>query len=111
MLYDGACEFCRAWIGRWRRVTRGRVDYAPYQEARTTVPQLPHEDLARAVHLLEPGGRVTRGAEAVVRSLAAVPGYGWSLWLFRYLPGFAALSEFGYAWIARHRPRGHARSG
>jgi predicted DCC family thiol-disulfide oxidoreductase YuxK len=105
LLYDGACGFCRVWVARWRRVTGERVAYASWQEAAGAFPGILREDLARAVHLVEPGGRVTRGAEAVFRSLAAVPGQGWALWLYRHLPGFAPLSEAAYAWVARHRSR------
>jgi len=46
-------------------------------------------------------GRVTRGAEAVFRSLAGV--WRWPLWLYEHLPGCAAFSEFTYRFVARHR--------
>ena len=111
LLYDGACGFCRAWVDRWRRVTGGRVRFAPYQEADARCAPIPPGDLERAVHLVEPDGRITRGAEAVVRSLATVPGQGWALWMYRFIPGAAALGEAGYAWVARHRPRGGRTSG
>lgn len=104
LIYDGACGFCRTWIERWRRVTGDRIEYAPYQEAAGRVPALAREAFERAVHLVEPGGRVTRAAEAVARSLAYAPGQGWALWLYRFVPGVAPVSEAGYAWIARHRP-------
>jgi predicted DCC family thiol-disulfide oxidoreductase YuxK len=104
LLYDGACAFCRLWIARWRHVAGERVDIAPYQEAAGRAPGLTAEQLARAVHLVEPGGRVTRGAEAVFRSLAAAPGHGGWLALYRRLPGFAPASEACYAWVASHRP-------
>ncbi len=104
LLYDGECRFCRAWIARWRHVIGERIDYAPYQEAAERLPEIPREEFARAVHLVEPGGRHSRGAEAVFRSLAYAPGHGWALWLYRFLPGAAPLSEACYAWVARHRP-------
>jgi hypothetical protein len=46
---------------------------------------------------------VTRGAEAVFRTLAVVPGRGWALGLYRRLPGFAPASEWSYRQVARHR--------
>ncbi|MGH7730549.1 MAG: lipase maturation factor family protein [Candidatus Eiseniibacteriota bacterium] len=106
LLYDGTCAFCRAWIARWRRVTGERVEVAAYQEAAARAPGIAAEELARAVHLVEPGGRVTRGAEAVFRSLAYTPGHGAGLALYRRLPGFARVSEACYAWVASHRPLG-----
>jgi predicted DCC family thiol-disulfide oxidoreductase YuxK len=95
------------WIARWKRVTGERVEYAPFQQAAERVPGLlgvPREAFAKAVHLIEPDGRVTRGAEAALRSLARAPGLGFPLWLYRFVPGMAPLAEAGYAWVASHRP-------
>jgi predicted DCC family thiol-disulfide oxidoreductase YuxK len=104
LIYDGECSFCRAWIARWRRVIGDRIDYAPYQDAAARVPTIPRERFAHAVHLIEPDGRHSQGAEAVFRSLAQAPGHGWPLGLYRSLPGFAAASEWCYRIVARHRP-------
>ncbi len=104
LVYDGACGFCRVWIARWRRVIGERIEYAAYQDAAERVPAVPREAFARAVHLIEPGGRISRAAEAVFRSLAYAPGHGWPLWLYRFVPGVAPLSEACYAWVAGHRP-------
>ncbi|MEK7824149.1 MAG: lipase maturation factor family protein, partial [Candidatus Eisenbacteria bacterium] len=104
LLYDGECSFCRAWIARWRRVIGERIEYAPYQDAASRVPAIPRERFAHAVHLVEPDGRHSQGAEAVFRSLAHAPGHGWGLWLYRFLPGFAPASEWCYRRVARHRP-------
>jgi predicted DCC family thiol-disulfide oxidoreductase YuxK len=57
------------------------------------------------VHLIEPNGRVTEGAEAVFRSLARVPGQGGWIWLYDRLPPFAWLSEALYRWVASNRSR------
>jgi hypothetical protein len=57
-----------------------------------------------AVHLREPSGVWTRGAEAVFRALAVAPGRGWPLRLYRRLPGFAAVSEWVYRLVAGQRP-------
>ena len=70
MVFDGDCGFCRTWIDRWRRHTGENVTYVPYQEAAAWYPDIPEEDFAQAVHLIEADGRVSRGAEAVCRALA-----------------------------------------
>jgi lipase maturation factor 1 len=104
LVYDGECDFCRVWLERWRRATGDRVAYAPYQEAADLVPEIPRARFAEAIHLLESGGRWSRGAEAVFRSLSYAPGRGWALALYRHLPGFAPVAEALYRLIARHRP-------
>lgn len=92
------------WIARWRRLTGERIEYAPFQEAAERVPSVSREAFARAVHLIEPDGRISRGAEAAFRSLASTPGLGLPHWLYRFVPGFAPLAEAGYRWVASHRP-------
>ncbi len=104
LIWDGDCDFCRAWIARWQRVTGDRLDYAPYSEVASQFPEIPRERFERAVQLVEPDGTWSQGAEAVFRSLAHAPGNGWPLWLYRRLPGFAAASEWCYRRVARHRP-------
>jgi predicted DCC family thiol-disulfide oxidoreductase YuxK len=104
MLWDGDCGFCRFWIERWKRLTHGRVDYAPNQEiAAERFPEIPEAALRKAVHLVEPDGRVFRGAEAVFRMMS-VAGWRWPLWLYHQVPGFARLAEWAYGFVAGHRP-------
>lgn len=103
MIFDGDCNFCRRWIARWQQTTGDRVDYLPFQDSRVAerFPELPRADLEQAVHLLEPGGEVTRGAEAVARALAVRT--RWPLRFYRTVPGAAVLAETAYAFVARHR--------
>jgi predicted DCC family thiol-disulfide oxidoreductase YuxK len=103
MIFDGDCGFCRTWIARWKESTGDRVAYAPSQEVASRFPEIPPEVFARAVVLALPNGRVYEGAEAVARSLAAVPGHGAFLWVYRFVPGAAACAELAYRVIASHR--------
>src|SRR5438093_9569292 len=43
MIWDGECHFCRRWIERWREITAGEVEYAPYQEIAVRFPEIPRE--------------------------------------------------------------------
>jgi predicted DCC family thiol-disulfide oxidoreductase YuxK len=79
------------------------VDDAPWQEVAPRFPQIPVERFRASVQLVEGDGRVYEGAEAVFRALAAVPGRGWPLALYRNVPGFAPLAEAIYGFVARHR--------
>ncbi len=102
LVFDGDCGFCRLWIERWRHATGESVEYAPYQSAAVRHPEVPLENFAMAIHLFEPG-RTTRGAEAVLRTLAYVPGLS-KLPLLYKAPGFAPIVEALYRFIAAHRP-------
>lgn len=106
LIYDGKCGFCEAWVGYWRGLTGERVEYLPYQEAAERFPEVPAEDCRRAVQLVTPEGRFG-AAEAVFRLLALAPGFGWWLWLYRWVPGFAAVTELGYRAVAANRDAGY----
>jgi predicted DCC family thiol-disulfide oxidoreductase YuxK len=103
LVFDGDCGFCRRWLERWRSVIGDAFEYALYQEAASRFPHVPPEDFTRAVHLIEPDGRVSSGAEAVFRALAAAPGRRWPLYLYRHAPLVAPVTEWGYRVVARHR--------
>jgi lipase maturation factor 1 len=106
MIWDGECHFCKKWIERWRQITGGKVDYATYQEAAHRFPEIPVEQFKRAVALIEPGGETFFAAKAVYRSLRYRPSRKWLAWSYDHIPGFAAISETAYKFIARHRGLG-----
>jgi lipase maturation factor 1 len=106
MIWDGECHFCRRWIERWREMTAGDVDYATYQEAADRFPEIPLEVFKRAIIFIEPDGETFFAAQAVYRSLACRFSRKWLAWSYDRMPGFAAISEIGYSFIARHRKVG-----
>ncbi|HEY3173248.1 MAG TPA: lipase maturation factor family protein [Thermoanaerobaculia bacterium] len=103
VVFDGDCTFCRFWIERWKSISRGRLDYAPYQETAARFPEIPEDEFRRAVQLVSPSGEVFSGAEAVVRALAEVPGRGHWLAMYRGIPGARAATDAAYRLIADHR--------
>lgn len=106
LVFDGDCAFCRMWVGYWNGLTGDRVEYAPWQSAAGRFPDVPRSDFQKAVQYLENGRRYS-GAEAVFHLLASVPGWRWTLWLYRHIPGLAALTEWLYAFVAGHRNAGY----
>src|SRR6266567_2466705 len=103
VIFDGHCGFCRIWIDYWKERTGDRVDYAPYQEVSGKFPDMPVEAFARSVHLVMPGGEICNGALAVYKLLTYSDRKTWALACYDKLPGFAAVSEFAYRFIASHR--------
>src|SRR5256884_1179464 len=108
MIWDGECHFCRRWVERWREITAGEVDYATYQEVADRFPEIPLEEFQRAGSFIEPDGKTFFAAEAVYRSLACRSSRKWMAWSYDQVPGFAAISEIAYGFIARHRKVGSA---
>ena len=103
LVWDGDCGFCRRSVEHLRLRLGDRVAFEPYQTAHLRFPAISPEAFRAAVHLVEPDGRVSQGAEAVFRALAH-GGKALPLAAYRRLPGFAALSEWAYRQVAAHRP-------
>jgi predicted DCC family thiol-disulfide oxidoreductase YuxK len=103
LIWDGNCDFCRLWIGRWREMTIGKVDYITYQTVADRFPEIPANDFNHSLVLIQPDGTAIFAAEAFYRSLAYRRSREWLSWSYDYLPGFAAVSETGYGFVARHR--------
>jgi lipase maturation factor 1 len=106
MIWDGDCHFCKRWIERWREITAGKVDYAAYQDAAARFAEIPIEQFKRSVAFIEPDGETFFAAEAVYRSLRYRSSRKWLAWSYDHVPGFAAISETAYKFIARHRSLG-----
>ena len=103
LIWDGECDFCRLWIERWREITAGKVDYATYQQTAVRFPEIPVDQFTRAMAFIKPDGDVFFAADAVYRSLGYRHSRRWLAWSYDRVPGFAAASETGYGFIARHR--------
>lgn len=103
IIWDGECHFCRRWIERWREVTAGAVDYVESQKLGDRFPEINRQQFETSVVLVDTDGGVFSGANAVFRSLRHHRSRSWPCWSYERVPLFAALSEFGYQTIARHR--------
>ncbi|MFP2930238.1 lipase maturation factor family protein [Pyxidicoccus sp. 3LG] len=106
VLFDGDCGFCRRWVARWQRRTEGRVRFTPGRWWHRWLLGIRAEDMRRAMHLVEPSGRLSRGAEAAFRALAWSPRRGTRVAArLGLLPGVLHVARGVYAVIARNRRR------
>ena len=103
LIFDGDCNFCRRWISHWQQTTGDLLEYIPFQDPSVTLrfPELPREQCAQAVQLIDTDGHVYSAAHAVFRALAHEK--RWPLWLYQHVHGFAPVSEFFYRVVAAHR--------
>lgn len=105
LLYDGDCGFCRRWIERWKEITGDRVQYATSRDAGHRFPEVDPVLYPESVIFVDSDGCVFVGAEAVFRSLAEAPRWGWPLWLYQRSPRLAAVAERAYALVSQRRTR------
>ncbi len=105
MVFDGDCNFCGLWVRRWRQLTGDVVDYLPSQDPQIAArfPEIPREQFQASVQLIETGGEVFSGAEAVFRALAKNPNVEWPLHFYESSPLFSKLAERVYEFVAGHR--------
>ena len=107
LVYDADCGFCVYWARYWQKLTGGAVNYRPYQEVASQHPQIPLSDFQRGVQYIRPDGHHAGAAEASFLTLGHARGKGFWLALYKKLPGFAAVAEWTYAFIAAHRSAGY----
>jgi predicted DCC family thiol-disulfide oxidoreductase YuxK len=103
LVYDGDCGFCGYWVRYWNKLTGDSVDYKTYQEVAPQYPTIARAEFQRAVQYITPDGHRASAAEASFLTLSHARGKGVWLALYRKLPGFAAIAELAYAFIAAHR--------
>ena len=103
LVYDGDCAFCGYWAGYWKKLTGDSVCYRPYQDVAAQYPAIPLADFQRAVQYITPDEHFASAAEASFLTLSNARGKGIWLALYRKLPGFAAITELTYAFMAAHR--------
>ncbi len=110
-IYDGSCRLCRA-SRRWleRRDRTGRLRFVDSCR-RATASGLPLQrgDLDRAAWARLPGGRLVEGFDAVVATLAALPGWRLIAAAGRARP-VRVVGRVVYRVIARHRHLARPRS-
>ena len=103
LLYDGECSFCACWVEWLKAITKDKVEYLPFQSSCERFPQILIEDCERSIHWIDSKGNVFKGAEAIFRILACVPGRTWLLWMYENAPGFALVTERCYQMVSRNR--------
>lgn len=105
LVFDGDCQFCSRWIGRWRQTNGEAVDYLPSQDPAVAArfPEIPRTRFDAAVQLVETDGQVYSAAEAVLRALAHAPGRQWPLRVYQASALVAQATEFLYRLVATHR--------
>ncbi|MGB8477186.1 MAG: DUF393 domain-containing protein [Candidatus Acidiferrum sp.] len=107
VLYDGACNLCRASVDRVRRMdSHGRIELLDLHDASvsTRFPQVDFDEAMRLMQAVDPAGRVYSGADAWSRIGLALPGWNLLAWLL-LVPGLHFAAKHFYAWVARNRYR------
>jgi len=100
ILFDGVCALCNTGVDWIRARDRdGRFEFVPYQSVADRYPGL---DLAGALHVVLPDGRVYAGVDAAPWIFGALPGWAWVSRVLA-LPVLSALAPRAYAWLAKRR--------
>lgn len=106
LVYDGHCRFCVGQATRLVRWVGDRVRLESFRDPGVIerYPGLTEEACTASIHLVEPGGRVSSGAEAVARTLRLRPALAPLGWLHS-LPILRQILDAAYGAVARNRFR------
>ncbi|HYU06911.1 MAG TPA: DCC1-like thiol-disulfide oxidoreductase family protein [Thermoplasmata archaeon] len=106
LLYDGECGLCGAF-GRWVHAAdlRRRIRIRSAQSSWDLLLGLPDDQVLAVFHMIDPGGRITSGGDAVATLIEAFPvGVGFA----RVLRGSETLMRRvrgSYRFLAQFRDR------
>lgn len=107
VLYDGACNLCRASVARVQRMDpRARIELLDLHDASVAgrFPQVDLDEAMRLMQAVDPAGRVYSGVDAWAQIGLALRGWKLFAWLL-LVPGIHFAAEHLYAWVARNRYR------
>ena len=107
VLYDGACNLCRASVARVRRMDpRSLIELLDLHDPAVPVrfPQVNIKEAMRLMQAVDRRGRVYSGADAWARIGLVLPGWKWAAWLL-LVPGIHFVAQRFYGWVARNRYR------
>ncbi|HEY6387368.1 MAG TPA: DUF393 domain-containing protein [Candidatus Acidoferrum sp.] len=107
VLYDGACNLCRASMSRVRRMDPGAlIELLDLRDTSVPArfPQVNLDEAMRLMQAVDPRGCVYSGADAWARIGLELPGWKLAAWLL-LVPGIHFIAKRAYGWIARNRYR------
>lgn len=106
LLYDGECDFCCRWVGRWEEAYGESVTFASSKSGEGEWFGIPSDVSLEAVKFIEPNKGLYSGAGAVLRLMDHSGGmegrFLW--WLYGVSRIFRILIEAAYRVVAKHRP-------
>ena len=90
---------------RWRKAGEGIIDFAPVQSGAGEAYGFKADQPMGALHLVETGGEIHRGAAAVFRMMELCSSSaGALLWrLYRNVPAFRVFADLGYRLVSSFR--------
>ncbi len=103
VLYDSDCGFCKWLLSlllSWDRGGRLRPVALQSAEAEALLDGLSPAERMQSWHLIEPGGTLRSGGEALPVLLSELPAGRLPASAFARFPG---LTDRGYRWVAEHR--------
>ena len=104
LIYDADCGFCQNGVDKLKSIMGGTIDYLPRTELKDGDYGIDSDSSTRAIQFIVIENNqyiVYSAAEAVFRAVASK--LGFLLWCYKYLPGFAWVSEQIYLWVAANR--------
>ena len=108
MIYDGQCVLCRQSLKMIQRLDwLHRVeplDLQDQEQVKERYPELEHEALMGAIHVVTPDERVLVGFFGMRYLMRFLP-LAWLMLPLVYLPGMNWLGPRIYGWIAKRRYR------
>ena len=105
IIYDGDCAFCSSSIRTLQRIIKRAPTMRPYQFTKLEDYGLTLQQCETALQYVATDGSISSGHEAYRQMLKELGG-GWkALAILMRTPGYYALANAVYRWVAKNRHR------
>lgn len=103
LIFDGDCGFCRYWLVKWKKVSKEKFDFEPYQKVASNYTDIPLDQFQKAVQLILQNGQVMQGAEVAYYTYYINGSFPMLYTLYKSNRFFRSLSDALYRWVAANR--------
>lgn len=103
IVWDGNCGFCKYWTTRWQKITKGKLDFTPYQEAKDYFKDIDIKHFKQASRFIDTDGKIYSGPNSAYKSLSNSGLWGFLHNWYENYSLFTNLSDGLYNLIAQNR--------
>ena len=102
-IYDGDCGFCRYWMSKWKNWAGPLMETQSFQTIYKNFPEIDLADFKTASYFIDENRKFYRGSDGIFRSFLYMPSKRWLFYVYRWAPGFSAVSRGVYWFVAKNR--------
>ena len=104
VIYDQDCGFCIKWIHKIKKILINHVEFKGYNDVKHEFQEITLDQFKKSLKYIDTNGQMSEAGAAVCQLLNHTSSpLKIVSWLYRFMPGYKTLFEWGYRLIANNR--------